>query len=115
MRLCATLTAAADKYARLMAQKKHYGHIGPDGSTPEDRAQEAGYSGEWFIVGENIAAGHPNVSSVMKGWVNSPGHYENMVTASFTDVGFGFAQGRPKDKFDSYWVQKFGVAGVCGN
>ena len=50
-------------------------------------------------MGENIAMGQSSVSDVMKSWINSPGHYENIVYSDYTHAGFGYYKG--------YWVQQF--------
>ena len=108
--LCARLTATAQDYATLMATTGHYGHVGPDGSEPWDRMTAHGY--QWRGAAENIAAGFDDVSAVMDGWRNSPGHYANIVDPSFEHVGFGWATGA-KGQFGDYWVQNFGAGGTC--
>lgn len=49
--------------------------------------------------GENIAFGYTTASSVCEGWRNSEGHYANMISDNYTEVGFGY--------FNGYWVQMF--------
>ena len=59
--------------------------------------------GRWFGelsgcngAGENVAVvGGPDdpVEAMFRGWMNSPGHRENILRASFTHFGFGFAEG----------------------
>jgi len=49
--------------------------------------------------GENLAAGHESPAAVVIGWMNSPGHRENMLSSGFTEIGVGF--------YESYWTQKF--------
>jgi uncharacterized protein YkwD len=56
-------------------------------------------------AGENIAAGYPNVASVMRGWLNSSGHRANILSADFTRIGIGVARASDGTR---YWVQDFG-------
>ncbi|MBO4432236.1 MAG: fibronectin type III domain-containing protein [Clostridia bacterium] len=39
--------------------------------------------------GENIAIGQVTPSDVMTSWINSPGHYSNMINDAFVSVGIG--------------------------
>jgi uncharacterized protein YkwD len=46
--------------------------------------------------------GFDTASSVVKGWMNSPGHKRNILDCKFNKIGIGFsADGK-------YWVQDFG-------
>ncbi|KAJ2329258.1 hypothetical protein GGH92_009726 [Coemansia sp. RSA 2673] len=47
---------------------------------------------------ENIAWNQQNVDEVMQAWINSPGHYANMI-GDYTSVGFGVT--------NLYWTQDF--------
>lgn len=50
--------------------------------------------------GENIALTYSyNTEQVMREWMNSKGHRENILNADYTDIGVGF--------IDGYWVQQF--------
>lgn len=110
VRLCPSLTAAAQEYAVTMASTGHYGHVGVDGSQPWDRMSAHGYS--WTGAAENIAGGFSRVPVVMQAWHASAGHYENLVNPSLRHVGFGRAtvQGSP---LGTYWVQDFATGGRC--
>ena len=53
--------------------------------------------------GENVAAGQPTPSSVMRDWMNSPGHRRNILSPSYSEIGVGAVQsGR-----STYWTQSF--------
>ncbi|MCB0905879.1 MAG: hypothetical protein KDB63_02035 [Nocardioidaceae bacterium] len=56
-------------------------------------------------LGENIAAGYPTAASVMKGWMHSAGHRENILNKSYTRIGLGLARTSDGTR---YWVQNFG-------
>jgi uncharacterized protein YkwD len=108
--MCAALERSAQYYAQLMADKLFFAHVGPDGSTPGDRAQAQSYGSPY--VGENIAAGQQNVTEVVTAWRNSPGHYANLVNPRVHHVGFGRAETALGD-YHLYWSQEFGVGGSC--
>ena len=57
-------------------------------------------------AGENIAESFTSVTSVMNGWKNSPGHYQNMIEKNFKKVGFGMVS-LSGSKAGYYWVQIF--------
>jgi len=42
---------------------------------------------------------------VVQGWLASPGHCENLLTAPFSEMGIAFAAGRDRNHFGLYWVQ----------
>lgn len=107
--LCRPVTKAASDYARVMADRGWFDHTGPDGSEPWDRMTAAGYA--YRAAGENIAAGQESVAAVMQAWRDSPGHYANIVSKSFTHLGVGRATS--KDAYGIYWVQNFGSGGSC--
>ena len=53
--------------------------------------------------GENIACGHRSPQEVVRGWMNSPRHKENILRADFKYIGVGVAE---KDGV-LYWTQEF--------
>ncbi|MFF7736538.1 CAP domain-containing protein [Streptomyces sp. NPDC007984] len=97
------LTRAADDYSDVMARSGVMSHTGPDGSTMTTRVEAAGY--QWSNLGENIARGQADAASVMKSWMNSPGHRANILNCSFKELGVGvhFGDGGP------WWTQNFGA------
>jgi len=99
------LNEAAADHARDMARKKYFEHEGRDGSQPRDRVQRAGYKSR--LTGENIALGPESAEEVVAGWLDSPGHCENIMDARFQDIGVGLATGRGRGQI--YWVQNFGA------
>ncbi|QEV04671.1 CAP domain-containing protein [Streptomyces prasinus] len=98
----ATLTEAAQEHSEDMAASRNMSHTGSDGSSPDDRITRAGYS--WSTYGENVAYGYSTPEQVMAGWMDSPGHRENILNCAFEEIGVGLAQP------GSYWTQDFGTA-----
>jgi uncharacterized protein YkwD len=64
-------------------------------------------------VGEIIAvgwkAGHPatQTETIVKGWMNSPGHRKEILTAHYEEMGIGVAC-TPNDEYDTFWCVVFG-------
>ena len=85
-----------------MAEKNYFEHVDPSGQSPADRVRAVGYAEK--LVGENIAYGPKSVEEVVQGWLDSPGHCENIMDPRFAEMGIGLAPGRSA-KRGLYWVQ----------
>lgn len=54
--------------------------------------------------GENVAYGQRDAQEVMRAWMNSRGHRNNILSGRYSQIGVGLAysrSGRP------YWTQTF--------
>lgn len=102
----ATLGSTAEAHSRAMANGNFFDHQDPDGRTPGDRAELAGYSGQ--RIGENIAAGLDNARKVVDGWLASPGHCANLMSPQFSELGAAYAND-PKSDAGIYWTAVFGA------
>ncbi|MGH8176154.1 MAG: CAP domain-containing protein [Steroidobacter sp.] len=98
------LDRAALAHAKDMASHSLFEHRGSDGSEPAQRVSKTGY--RWRTVGENIAAGAADAQTVVKGWIDSPGHCTNIMGAQFSEMGVAYAFD-PKSKAGIYWSQVF--------
>lgn len=85
------LATAAYLHSRDMVRKNILSHTGSDGSSAGQRISRQGYP--WRTYGENIAAGDPTVSSVIRGWLESKIHCRNLMNPAFTEIGAGYAIG----------------------
>jgi uncharacterized protein YkwD len=102
LKLNPLLTAAAAGHARDMAEHGKLTHDGSDGSEPKTRIKRTGY--HYRDIGENVATGQETVGDVMRAWIESPGHRENIL-GDFTEMGGAVAKG-PDGR--SYWCVDFG-------
>jgi uncharacterized protein YkwD len=103
------LRAAARRHSWHMGQEGYFEHEspgGPCGTTPWDRIETAGYT-SWTALGENIAAGYPDIQALMNGWMGSDGHCANIMSPSFEEIGVGYAS-VPGSPYTVYWTQDFG-------
>lgn len=94
-----TLAEAAGKRAEELVS--NLSHNRPDGSVCFTVLEEYGI--RYWSAGENIAAGFTDAATVMNGWLNSPGHYMNIM-GDYSHIGVGHYT----DAYGTeYWVQLF--------
>lgn len=100
--LSATLSGVASGHALDMAEHNYFEHVDLAGQSPADRVRSVGYQEK--LVGENIAYGPETVDEVVRGWLDSPGHCENIMDPRFAQMGIAVAPGRSARR-GLYWVQ----------
>lgn len=83
------LTSAAQLKAEDMAEKQYFAHQSPDGVTPWYWLEVAGY--EYLRAGENLAVHFNESDKVVRAWMNSPSHRENILNNGYTEIGVGIA------------------------
>jgi len=96
-----TLTKAAMVRAIEMAYSDKFNHERPDGNMCYYIMRDFGQ--DIYGVGENIASRQRNAKEVSYAWKGSQGHYENMISTSFTRIGVGVINFYGT----YYWVQLF--------
>lgn len=98
LHLNSRLAKAARSFARLMVRKHFFAHEAPSGSTPLSRIKRTGYVRGVWQIGENLAWGSGVLASpraIVNGWMNSPGHRENILHGQYRDIGIGIKLGPP--------------------
>jgi uncharacterized protein YkwD len=99
----AALAEAAQAHADDLARRGALSHTGGDGSTVADRVWRAGY--RFRRLAENVAVGQESPREVVAGWMDSPGHRENILRPGLADIGVGYAEGAAyADAPGRYWV-----------
>ena len=111
------ITQVARGHSSDMAEREYFAHETPEGLTPTDRAEQKGYSCQKMVglliysgLAENIFQGHlfdsyytingeitsyewnteEEIAKItVDGWMNSPGHRENILTEIFDREGIG--------------------------
>lgn len=82
-----------------MRDNRYFSHTSPVYGSPFQMMKNFGIS--YRSAAENIAKGQASPAEVVNAWMNSPGHRQNILNASFTQIGVGYAaDGR-------YWTQMF--------
>lgn len=93
------LRAAAMSHAKNMANGSvPFSHAGLS-----SRVSKHGYA--YSYIGENIAWGQNSSKHVFNTWMNSHGHYLNIVNRNFTEYGIGYAA---DSRGRIYWCVIFG-------
>ncbi len=102
------LNAVAEARARDMLEKQYFDHVSPTGERASDIAQRVGY--RYKIIAENIAAGgFLTNQKVVDGWMQSPGHRKNLLSADVQDIGVAIIKGLLKGSDTWVSVQIFGL------
>ncbi len=104
------LSESALAHSTDMAHNDFFSHTGSTGTRVSDRTTLAGY--ESYFVGENIAAGYITAEEVVRGWINSPGHRENILNPNYQEIGIGYyylENDTGEINYNTYWTQDFGA------
>lgn len=108
------LSKAAQLHAQDMLKRHYFNHVTPEGKTPRDRFVAVGGSPRAGI-GENILKSsgekglgvtYGELEKAQRGWMYSNGHRANLLTAQYTQFGYGIAVGAGGQ---IYAVQMFAV------
>jgi len=102
VRLSDTLVKVALGHAADMADHDYFEHQDLAGHSPADRVRAVGYREN--LVGENIAYGPETAEDVVRGWLESPGHCENIMDPRFAEMGIAYSPGRA-GRHGLFWVQ----------
>jgi uncharacterized protein YkwD len=102
VKLSEILAGVASGHASDMATHDYFEHEDLTGHSPAERVRAAGYREK--LVGENIAYGPKSAEEVVRGWLNSSGHCENIMDSRFAEMGVAYAAGQAS-KPGLYWVQ----------
>jgi uncharacterized protein YkwD len=93
------LEVASQRHAQDMVARHFFEHATPEGVDPQARMLAAGYPSTIALSGENIAwATGPSATpkAIVRLWMNSPPHREDILRPGFVDIGVGVAAGAPE-------------------
>ncbi|MGN9836517.1 CAP domain-containing protein [Nonomuraea sp. H19] len=102
LRVDGGLTRSARTHSLEMARTGRLSHNSPNGASPWDRMERAGYH---FGAAENIGAGYGTPEEAVRGWLDSPDHRKNILDCRLKAIGVGVASG-PNGP---WWTQDFGT------
>lgn len=111
------LARAAATRSQDMAENDYFSHVSPSGADVRSAVERTGWipSSRSWRLGENIGwggTGRTSPADLMRGWLDSPSHRENIMDDTFTEVGVGIVTGAPQAETDgATYTTIFGVRG----
>jgi uncharacterized protein YkwD len=102
------LNTIAEIRAKDMFEKQYFAHVSPTGDQASDIAQRTGY--QYKIIAENLASGRFLTNQkVIDGWMQSPGHRKNLLSAEVKELGAAITKGTMSGQETWISVQIFGL------
>ncbi len=84
------LNAAAATHSRDMSVQNRPWHFGSDGSSPIDRVQRVGYTGQ--LIGENISETYETELETLAAWMEKPDTRRVILSPDARNMGFSWHQ-----------------------
>ena len=100
----ALLMKGAAAKSQDMVQNGYFSHNSPKYGSPFAMMKTFGIS--YRYAGENIASGQASPESVVRAWMNSPGHRANIMSSKFNKIGVGYAY-TTGGSYHHFWTQWF--------
>lgn len=101
------LSAAAAQKAADMVAHDYWAHVSPLGTQPWYFVTNSGYA--YKYAGENLARDFADPQSVVKAWMNSPTHRDNLLSSRYQDIGIAVIDGQLGGRDTTLVVQMFGT------
>ena len=90
--------------SRDMIERHYFSHDSPVYGSPFDMLALFGMN--YRRAGENIAMGQRTALRVMNAWLQSPGHRDNILDATYNVLGVGHVRDQ---QGNNYWTQFFAM------
>ena len=103
VQLNAKLNAAAATHSRDMSIQNRPWHFGSDGSSPIDRVQRVGYSGQ--LIGENISETYETELETLGAWMDEKTTRNVILSPDAREMGFSWLQ---EDNGKIWWTLVMG-------
>lgn len=100
------LNQAAKAKALNMLEEDYWAHYAPSGKDPWSFIIGSGY--KFSYAGENLARNFYTSDEVVKAWMNSPTHRDNIVNDKYQDIGIAVVDGVLLGQKTTLVVQMFG-------
>jgi len=101
-----TLSESARQKASDMFAKNYWAHNAPDGTTPWYFFKNAGYN--YLYAGENLARDFGDSDGVVRAWMDSPTHRDNILSGRYSEIGIAVVNGTLNGQETTLVVQHFG-------
>ena len=86
-----SLEQAALEKAQDMVQNRYFDHFSPSGVSPWYWIKKNGYN--YHYAGENLAMNFIDTEEVIRGWLNSPSHRDNLLNKNYQEIGIAVVSG----------------------
>lgn len=101
------LSQAATLKAQNMFAENYWAHFSPTGKDPWGFINGAGY--KFSYAGENLARNFYTADDMVKAWMASPSHKENILNPKYQDIGIAVEEGVLQGQKTTLVVQMFGL------
>jgi len=101
------LSQAAQAKAADMFAHNYWAHVSPTGTEPWSFITSSGY--KYQHAGENLARDFGNPSDIVKAWMASPTHRQNLLDSRYKDIGIAVMDGYLNGVETTLVVQIFGT------
>lgn len=85
------LEQAALEKAQDMIKNRYFDHFSPSGVSPWYWIKKNGYN--YHYAGENLAMNFIDTEEVIRGWLNSPSHRDNLLNKNYQEIGVAVVNG----------------------
>jgi uncharacterized protein YkwD len=107
------LRIAGTRHARDMVGRRYFSHDSRSGRAFDTRIKLTGYARRTrrAAVGENLAWGageRATPRSIVRSWMNSPGHRANILHPLFREIGIAVVRGTPRGLEGATYATEFG-------
>lgn len=94
-----------EEFALIRASEitEKFSHTRPNGEAWFEMLYDSDLN--WYAIGENIAAGYETPQQVVRAWMNSEGHRENILDPNYTHMAIGYKE--TGSGYYYYWAQWF--------
>ena len=101
------ITAAAGKTSDMF-NRGYFNHVDPDGRYVWPLVEAAGYV-PYRMLGENLAIDFSTEDGIVRAWINSPTHRDNLLRDQFEDQGLAAQYGTFQTRYTSVVTSLFGT------
>lgn len=102
-----SLSSAAFAKGQDMFAQNYWSHVSPSGINPWFWIRRSGY--DYQFAGENLAKDFVDSASVLRAWMNSPSHRDNILSDKFEDIGIAVIDGNLNGYQTTLVVEMFGT------
>jgi len=100
------LCESAKEKATDMSKNSYFAHVSPSNIDPYYFIGKAGY--KYSYAGENLAMNAYVAESAHTGFMNSPGHRENILNENYEEIGIAYSWGKVDGNDAFFIVEHFG-------